>query len=78
MKVKVKFSGAFDAYKSDADNEFDVFCFDSPVTAGDVIKKTKIPGSLPKLILINGMVRNKDHVLQEGDTLSIFPAMAGG
>lgn len=47
-------------------------------TATDVLAKLGIPEDIPKIILINGVVVKPDHQLTDGDTVSIFPPIAGG
>ena len=44
----------------------------------DILSRLKIPEEMPKIILINGVHGKKEHVLKEGDVLSIFPPVAGG
>lgn len=44
----------------------------------DVLKELKIPEAMPKILLVNGRHAEVDRVLAEGDTLSIFPPIAGG
>ncbi len=44
----------------------------------DLIKILKIPDELPKIILINGVQKNPESELSDGDELSIFPPISGG
>lgn len=44
----------------------------------DVLKQLRIPDDMPKIILVNGIHKTASSILQEGDTLSIFPPIAGG
>lgn len=78
MKIKIKLSRVFEKYKPVSDDEFVILCFEKPVPVKDALKKLMIPDNLPKLILINGRVKNEEQILQDGDTLSIFPTMSGG
>jgi sulfur carrier protein ThiS len=47
-----------------------------------VIDRLNLPRALVHLVLVNGIYippnRRSDHVLQEGDTLAIWPPIAGG
>ena len=46
----------------------------------DLIEELKIPREIPLIILVNG-IQNQEkerQILQEGDTVSIFPPIAGG
>ncbi len=78
MKIKIKLSGAFEKYLSGPGGEFDSLSFDNPVPVKIVLEKLMIPHDLPKLILINGRVKNQEQILEDGDTLTIFPKMSGG
>jgi len=78
MRVRIKLAKAFEKYGTALDNEGIVLEFEKPVTVQLALDELKIPGSLPKLILINGRVTNQEKMLQDGDTLSIFPTMSGG
>ncbi len=44
----------------------------------DIISKLKIPGDIPKIILVNGVHGKIEQSLKEGDVVSIFPPVAGG
>ncbi len=47
-------------------------------TVQDVLASFQIPEDIPKIILINGVQKSACDVLYDGDTLSIFPPIAGG
>lgn len=49
-------------------------------TVAGLIQKFGIDPALAQLVLVNGMDvgRDQDRVLQDGDTVSIFPPVAGG
>lgn len=48
------------------------------ITIKEVLVKLGIPHSMARLIVVNGVNRKPDYVLQEGDSLSIYPHFAGG
>jgi sulfur carrier protein ThiS len=48
------------------------------ITIGDVLEQLGIPRKMAKLIMVNGVHKRSDYVLQEGDLLSVFPPIAGG
>jgi sulfur carrier protein len=52
--------------------------FPEGASVQDVLKELKIPEAMPKILLVNGRHAEIDKVLAEGDTLSIFPPIAGG
>jgi molybdopterin converting factor small subunit len=46
---------------------------------GDVIERLRIPTQLAQLVMVNGIHESgRDRTLRDGDTLSIFPPVAGG
>jgi sulfur carrier protein ThiS len=44
----------------------------------DVLNGLDVPTAGGAVILVNGRTVEPGHVLQEGDTVAVFPAMAGG
>ena len=47
-------------------------------TVSDVIARYGIPPEKPKIILVNGRHAGAGTVLSDGDSLSLFPPVAGG
>jgi len=47
-------------------------------TVQDVLASLHIPDDIPKIILINGVQKSEIDMLHDGDTLSVFPPIAGG
>lgn len=47
-------------------------------TCADLLSVLHIPQDLPKVIFVNGMVKEEKYLLQEGDVVSILPPMEGG
>lgn len=47
-------------------------------TAGQIVEKLGIPPDMPKILLINGVHSASEDFLKEGDTLALFPPLAGG
>jgi molybdopterin converting factor small subunit len=47
-------------------------------TVQEVLVSFRIPEDIPKIILINGVQKSACDVLHDGDTLSVFPPIAGG
>lgn len=43
-----------------------------------VIHRLGIPDEIPRVILINGLDGDSEQSLCDGDTLSVFPPLAGG
>jgi molybdopterin converting factor small subunit len=47
-------------------------------TVEQVLDRFGVPRDKPKILLVNGRHADLRHVLREGDTLSVFPPVAGG
>jgi molybdopterin converting factor small subunit len=45
---------------------------------GDLIRHLDLPEDQVKIIFVNGLFRDVDHVLVRGDELGIFPPVGGG
>lgn len=48
------------------------------VTPKDIIERLNIRKEEAAIIMINGRSANLDHVLEDHDTVSIFPPIGGG
>jgi molybdopterin converting factor small subunit len=46
--------------------------------AGEVLDRFGVPVDDGVVILVNGRTGTPNHVLEEGDVVAAFPAMAGG
>ena len=57
---------------------------DEGASLDDLIERLEIPDRLAQMVLINGQQAPRDHaaragyILEEGETVSIFPPIAGG
>jgi len=47
-------------------------------TVQKLIKILKLPPGIPKNIILNGITVKNDRELKEGDSVAVFPPMAGG
>ena len=47
-------------------------------TVGQVVHSLRVPDELERLTVVNGRDAGPDHVLSDGDVLSLFPTLAGG
>lgn len=74
MKVQVKLFATL------RDNRFSIKQIDLPETAtmADLLDHLDIPEDLKCLLLVNGRHVKRDQKLNDKDTTSIFPAIAGG
>ena len=51
---------------------------DQGATVGQVLEKLNIPGEMPRIIFINGIIVKSEAILKDGDRAGIFPPLAGG
>ena len=47
-------------------------------TVADLIRELALPDDEVKLIFVNALFRDREHVLAEGDEVGIFPPVGGG
>lgn len=74
MKVNVKLfatlrEGRFKVETADLEDNTSVY---------DVIKKYDLPVEEVAICLVNGRDADNDHVLKNGDIVSLFPPVGGG
>jgi len=74
MKVTVKLFASFRA------GRFEVETVDYPpgTTVGDVADGLNLPHSELGIMMINNRHVKLDRLLEEGDTLALFPLLGGG
>jgi len=79
MKIEVKlFSFLCSLFGKDGNRYSFNMEIEEGTTCADLLKILHIPQDLPKVILINGMVKEEKYLLQEGDEVSILPPIEGG
>ena len=79
MKIKVKLFSILRRYEpSNGSDHERIVQFDEQVKVKDVIEELKISSSDVGIILINGIHKDANAILQDGDELAIFPSVAGG
>jgi molybdopterin converting factor small subunit len=59
-------------------NRKSIIALESGSTVQTLIDKLRLPPEMPKIILVNGIRPQNKGVLQDGDSVAIFPPMAGG
>jgi molybdopterin converting factor small subunit len=47
-------------------------------TVADALRALRVPRDKPTILLVNGRHASIEHVLSDGDILSVFPPVAGG
>jgi molybdopterin converting factor small subunit len=78
MRVTVKLYSMLRGYLDEHEKGAAVREFADGSTIADVLSELGIPEKIPKITLVNGDQRNLSDSVAEGDTLSVFPPMAGG
>jgi len=79
VTITVKLFSFFCSFAGKEENRY-FFEMNIPegVTGAKVASLLKIPERLPKVVLINGTVKEEGYLLQEGDEMSILPFIEGG
>lgn len=84
MRVKLKLYAGLQAYlpENSEDNAI-LLDIDGDSTVHQLIDRFKVPRQEAHLILLNGVyvesgARDKSGLLMEGDTLAVWPPVAGG
>lgn len=79
MKVEVKLFANFREYLPPGSDKYACWLeLEEGTTISQVLKKLKIPESVPMILLVNGVHSKVEDVLQPGEVLSVFPPVAGG
>ncbi len=80
MIIEIKVFSTLKRYVAESDMLVEDNRWEIPegITARELGKTLKIPDEEIKIILINGRKANDDHVLNEGDSVYIFPLLMGG
>jgi molybdopterin converting factor small subunit len=47
-------------------------------TVGDLVRQLDLPAEEVKIVFVNALFRDLDHILADGDELGIFPPVGGG
>jgi molybdopterin converting factor small subunit len=79
MKIEVALYATLSQYlPPGAQNRKAVIGVRDGATVRDVMTQLGIPQDLPNILLVNGRQAPEDTVLKDGETLSVFPPLAGG
>jgi sulfur-carrier protein len=79
MRVTVKLFATLASFSSfvQPGTPFDIDLTES-ATVGDLVDKLGIPSEETKITFVNGLIRDMDWVLKQGDEVGIFPPIGGG
>ena len=79
MNVEVKLFASFKVkMPPDAQGTSCMIKAEDKATVEQIFRQLELPEKTPKIILVNGKHATSDHILQEGDTVSLFPPLSGG
>jgi hypothetical protein len=77
LKVKVELSPYFDRYVNTHTLK-DIEFSQEIINITDLLTSIKVPQEEIGFIIINGIRRNKDYIIHDGDKITILPALIGG
>jgi len=78
MKITLKLFATLRDHMKNHNNGACEVALQETATVQDVLASFRIPEDIPKIILINGVQMSTGDLLHDGDTLSVFPPIAGG
>ena len=74
MEIEVRLFASLRKYT----NEKNKIELEEGASVGDFLERIGIPPSEVAIILVNGRHAEQNEPLQDGETVSLFPAIAGG
>ncbi|MFB0527842.1 MAG: MoaD/ThiS family protein [bacterium] len=75
MKVNVKLFASIRKFSQKDNLEINI---QEGSSVKDLLSKIGMPQDEPLLVIVNEYTQGKETLLQEGDTLCLFPIIAGG
>ncbi len=79
MKIEIALYASLTQYlPAGAENRKAVITARDGATAREVMSQLSIPHDHPNILLVNGKQANPDTVLKDGESLAVFPPLAGG
>lgn len=78
MKITIKLFATLRQYIDESKKGTSSLEMPENTKVREVLEQLKIPQDIPKIILVNAKQKTVEEVLYEGDTLSVFPPIAGG
>lgn len=80
MKIEIKLLTQMKQYLPDSDMPGNKRSFEikENATIREMLSELGIPADTPKVILLNDRQGKLDDVLNEGDTITVFPPVGGG
>lgn len=79
MTVRVQLFATLSAYlPSNAEGDTATVALDDGASIAQLLRFLNIPADFPCLIVVNGRDAEPGQALAEGDTVTLFPPLAGG
>ncbi len=79
MKIEVALYATLSKYlPPGAQNRRAVIEVKDGATVRDILNQLGVPADLPNILLVNGRQAPENAALKDGETLSVFPPLAGG
>lgn len=78
MEITLKLFATLRKHIEDSEGGVCTLQLPENTSVNTVIEQLNIAQDIPKIILINGHQKKQEDILCDGDTLSIFPPIAGG
>lgn len=79
MKIEIALYASLSRYlPPGAEQRKAVIAAPDGATVRDIMTQLGIPQDHPNILLVNGKQSHSDTVLKDGETLAIFPPLAGG
>jgi len=79
MKIEIALYATLSQYlPPGAEQRKAVIAVPDGATARDVMAQLGIPQDHPNILLVNGKQAHPDTVVKDGETLAVFPPLAGG
>ncbi len=75
MSVTIRPAGLLRSYVDEQSN-LSVDC--EGLTVRECLNMVKIPTELVALVMVNGVLRDKDYVIQDQDVVQFIPLVGGG
>lgn len=76
--VKIKYYGILKPYLPQTEEDGFWHAEKAGMTIGEVLEETEAAGRVAAVILVNKVRKDLDYVLQDGDTMTVMPLVAGG
>jgi molybdopterin converting factor small subunit len=79
MEIEVRLFATFRDYLPQDSASFSFKkSLDKEMAVSTIAEEISLPPDVPKIFIVNGNVVTGEHVLHDGDVVSIFPPVAGG